>query len=93
MPNEKAERNNFKRPDETRSFPSGKAEILKIDGGAVGRLVFQPGWRWSKDVKPIAKTPSCEAPHFQDHVSGRLAIKMDDGTEFVAHTAMLPRYR
>jgi len=45
---------------------------------------FQPGWRWSNDVKPIARTSSCEAPHFQCHVSGRLAIRMDDGTEFIA---------
>ncbi len=49
-----------------------------------GRLVFQPGWRWSNDLKPIAKTHSCTAPHFQYHVSGRLAIRMDDGTEFIA---------
>ena len=84
MATKKAERKSFKVPDETRSFPSGKAEILKIGRGEVGRLVFQPGWRWSKDVKPIAKTKSCQAPHFQYHVSGRLAIKMDDGTEFIA---------
>ena len=50
----------------------------------VGRLVFEPGWRWSNDVKPIANTESCEAPHFQYHVSGKLAIRMDDGTELVA---------
>ena len=80
----KSERKAFNKPDETREFPKGKAEILKIGGGEVGRLVLQPGWRWSKDVKPIAKTDSCEAPHFQYHVSGRLAVKMDDGTEFVA---------
>ena len=55
-----------------------------VGGGEVGRLVFEPGWRWSNDVKPIAGTDSCEAPHFQYHVSGRLAIRMDDGTEFVA---------
>ena len=74
----------FTRPDETREFPKGKAEILNIGGGTVGRLIFQPGWRWSRDVKPLAKTKSCEAPHFQYHVSGRLAILMDDGKEFVA---------
>jgi quercetin dioxygenase-like cupin family protein len=45
---------------------------------------LQPGWRWSNDVKPIAKTESREAPHFQYHVSGRLAILMDDGQEFTA---------
>ena len=74
----------FQAPDETREFPNGRAEILNIDGAQVGRLVFQPGWRWSKDVKPIAGTASCEAPHFQYHVSGQLAIRMDDGTEFIA---------
>jgi len=48
--------------------------------------VFEPGWRWSNDVRPIAKTDSCQAPHFQYHVSGRLAIRMDDGTELIAET-------
>ena len=65
-------------------FPHGRAEILTVGGGEIGRLVFEPGWRWSNDVRPIAGTDSCEAPHFQYHVSGRLAIRMDDGTEFVA---------
>ena len=74
----------FQAPDETREFPHGKAEILTIDGAQLGRLTLQPGWRWSNDVKPIAGTPSCEAPHFQYHVSGRLAVRMDDGTEFIA---------
>jgi len=74
----------FTAPDETRQFPNGRAEILSIGDGEVGRLVFEPGWRWSTDVKPIAGTASCEAPHFQYHLSGRLAIRMDDGTEFVA---------
>jgi hypothetical protein len=74
----------FAQPDETREFPNGRAEILSVDSAQVGRLVLQPGWRWSNDVKPLAGTSSCEAPHFQYHVSGRLAIRMDDGTEFTA---------
>ncbi len=78
------EHKTFATPDETREFPRGRAEILNVGDGAVGRLVFQPGWRWSTDVKPIAGTKSCEAPHFQYHVSGRLGIRMDDGTEFIA---------
>jgi len=80
----KTEHKSFVSPDETRTFPNGHADILEVGGGQVGRLVFEPGWRWSNDVKPIAGTDSCEAPHFQYHVSGRLAIRMDDGTEFVA---------
>jgi hypothetical protein len=79
-----SEHKTFARPDETREFPNGRAKILSIGGGSVGRLEFQPGWRWSKDVQPIAKTRSCEAPHFQYHLSGKLGIKMDDGTELVA---------
>lgn len=78
------EHRSFQTPDETRAFPNGRAEIIKLGDAEVGRLVFEPGWRWSSDVKPIARTSSCEAPHFQYHVSGRLAIRMDDGTEFVA---------
>jgi hypothetical protein len=78
------EHKSFVKPEEIREFPHGQAEIVTLGGSAVGRLVLQPGWRWSTDVKPIAKTDSCEAPHFQYHVSGRLGIKMDDGTEFVA---------
>lgn len=79
-----AEHKSFDKPEETRPFPNGKAEMLKIGGADVARLTLQPGWRWSKDVKPIANTPSCEAPHFQYHVSGTLLIHMDDGREFLA---------
>jgi hypothetical protein len=78
------EHKSFGEPDETREFPNGKAEIVSIGGAEVGRMTFEPGWRWSDDVKPIAGTDSCEAPHFQYHVKGQLAIRMDDGTEMVA---------
>ena len=81
---QQTEHRSFGEPDELREFPNGKAEILKVGEADVGRLVLQPGWRWSNDVKPIAGTDSCTAPHFQYHVSGRLAVRMDDGTEFVA---------
>jgi hypothetical protein len=81
---QQTEHRSFETADEVREFPNGRAEIIKIGGGEVGRLVFEPGWRWSNDVKPIANTESCLAPHFQYHVSGHLAIRMDDGNEFVA---------
>ena len=81
---QQTEHRSFESPDETRPFNNGQAEILNVGGSAIGRLVLQPGWRWSNDVKPLAGTESCEAPHFQYHVSGQLAVKMDDGTEFIA---------
>jgi hypothetical protein len=69
--------------DEIREFKNGKLELVTIAGRTVGRGVFQPGWKWSNDVKPLAKTKSCEAPHFQYQISGRLQIVMDDGSKFV----------
>ncbi len=69
---------------ETRTFEHGMVQVVKVGSATVGRARFEPGWRWSNDVKPIANTDSCEAPHFQYHVSGQLAIRMDDGTELVA---------
>ena len=79
---EKAEWKNFGKPDEIREFPKGRVEMINIGGAAIGRAVFEPGWRWATSVQPLAGTKSCEAPHFQYHVSGVLRIKMDDGTEF-----------
>jgi len=78
------EQKTFAQADEVREFPNGKVEILSIGDAEVGRMTLEPGWRWSNDVKPIAGTHSCEAPHFQYHVRGRLAIRMDDGTELIA---------
>lgn len=78
------EHKDLDKPDEVRSFPKGRLELINVDGGTVGRLVLEPGWRWSEDVKPIAGTEWCEAPHFQYHVSGVLHLIMSDGTEFDA---------
>ena len=79
---EQAETRSFERTTEVREFPGGRLELVTIGGATIGRGIFEPGWRWSTSVKPIAKTNSCEAPHLQYHVSGTLRIRMDDGTEF-----------
>jgi hypothetical protein len=71
----------FNSPDETRSFPKGKVDLVNVGSVKFGRATLDPGWKWSVDVQPIAKTKSCEAPHTQYHVSGRLHVRMDDGTE------------
>ena len=69
-------------PDETRPFvDKGQAAVVNIGGGAVMRGTFEPGWRWSEHVKPIAGTHSCQSPHFLYMLSGRMKIVMDDGTE------------
>ena len=68
-------------PEEVRDFDKGKVELVNVGGVMIGRAVLQPGWKWSESVKPLAGTKSCEAPHFQYHISGTMRVRMDDGTE------------
>ena len=68
-------------PDETRTFKKGKIELANFGDNTIGRGILEPGWSWEKCVKPIAKTSSCQAPHTQYIVSGRIKVVMDDGTE------------
>lgn len=76
------EAKDFSSPAETRPFASkGKVEIINVGGLAVGRAVFEPGWKWSEHVKPIAKTDSCQTAHAAYVLSGRMNIVMDDGTQ------------
>jgi hypothetical protein len=78
-----AEVKNFESPDETRPFEGkGKADVLQIGGQTVGRGVFEPGWRWSENIKPIAGTDSCQVSHLGYCMSGRMKVYMDDGSEF-----------
>jgi len=76
-------RRSLNKPEETRPFEEakGKLELVNTDCGPVGWATFEPGWRWSKHVKPIAKTDSCQASHMGYFISGRMKIVMDDGTE------------
>ncbi|WP_309050154.1 cupin domain-containing protein [Streptomyces sp.] len=76
-------RKSFDSADETRPFEDGKGrlDLLTTDRGPIGRATFEPGWRWSQHVKPIAGTDSCEAAHFGYIVSGRLKVVMNDGEE------------
>ena len=73
----------FENPDEVREFVggTGRVELVDLNGHAVGRGTFEPGWRWSEHVKPIAGTDSCQVEHIGYVLEGRMALKMDDGTE------------
>ena len=68
-------------PDDKRTFDKGLVELVSLGGVTFGRATLQPGWKWSTCVKPLAKTHSCQAPHLQYHVSGRLHVVMDDGSK------------
>ena len=72
----------FTSPDETRPFPArGRMDVIKFDGGTVGRGIFEPGWRWSKDMRTLAGTSTCQVTHACYVLSGRMHIQMDSGEE------------
>ncbi len=72
----------FSSADETRPFKAhGHVDLINLEQGPVARAVFEPGWKWSNDVKPIAGTKSCEASHSGYVLSGRMRIVMDDGQQ------------
>jgi len=72
----------FDQPDEVRPFAGhGRADMVDVGGRLVGRGTFEPGWRWSQDVKPIAGTESCQVSHLGYVASGRMRLYMDDGSQ------------
>jgi hypothetical protein len=72
----------FDKPDETREFEGkGMADIVTVLGRPIARGHFEPGWRWSENVKPIAQTELCEASHFGYVEQGRMRVHMKDGSE------------
>src|SRR6476469_3590419 len=73
---------NFESPDETRAFEGkGHADVVAVGGHPIARGLFEPGWKWSTNLKPIAGTDSCEVSHLGYCVSGRMKVIMDDGSE------------
>lgn len=72
--------NDFSRPDETRTPERTTVELVKLAGGEVGRYTFQPGWRWSDCIKPVAGTDSCQVEHVGYVVSGAIHVEQDDGS-------------
>lgn len=75
---------NLEKPDERRDFKAhGHLDLVDFPGElSIGRAIFEPGWKWSNDVKPIAGTAACEAPHAGYCLSGAMTIRMVDGDEF-----------
>ena len=59
----------------------GRLEIVQLGDLTVGRAIFEPGWKWSEHVKPIAGTASCQAPYNGYILWDHLKIVLDDGTE------------
>ena len=71
----------FENPDETRRFEKGKFEIVHIGGMTVGRATYEPGWKWSRHVSPLAGAPLCAIEHVGLVISGRAMAALQDGRE------------
>jgi hypothetical protein len=81
MSHTQLQKREFSEPDETRPAGRGHGEIVSLGQATFAKITLEPGWRWSTDVKPIAKTQSCQATHTGIVLSGRLHTVMEDGTE------------
>ena len=81
MHHEMQSKNLDKNPDEVRKLGNGKIELAKLGDAVIGRMTAEPGWKWSKDAKPIVNTNSCQLTHTGYIISGRMRTRMDDGKE------------
>jgi TusA-related sulfurtransferase len=72
---------NMREPDEMKTAPKMKLQIVTIGGVTFGLRTLESGWRWSKSVKPLVKTESCETRHVGYVMSGRMGFAMDDGVK------------
>jgi hypothetical protein len=77
----KIEIKRFDSPDETRLFEKGKFELVTLGGTTLGRATYEPGWKWSEHVGPLSGERSCQVEHLGLVVSGRVMVRMDDGTQ------------
>jgi hypothetical protein len=68
-------------PDEVRTPPKTRVEIVRLSGFTLGRFNLEPGWRWSECIKPVVKTDLCQIAHVGYVISGRLTLRLKDGTE------------
>jgi class 3 adenylate cyclase len=68
-------------PDNVIEFPGMRARIVELGDLTVGELVSEPGWKWSTHVRPTVGGEWCQARHIGVVLSGRLGVRMRDGTE------------
>lgn len=78
---EKLETKSHDAPDEVRAPNKTRVEVVRLGDFTIGRFIFQPGWRWSECIKPVAGTDSCQMSHVGYAVSGQITIKLNDGSQ------------
>lgn len=60
--------------------PRGRIAIVKLADGTAGmHAIFEPGWVWEVDEKPLLGNPdSCPMKHVGYCISGKLSVRMVD---------------
>jgi hypothetical protein len=69
----------FDQPDETRNFPNGKFDLVRVGGMEIGRATYDPGWKWSVDIGGAAGLRYCATEHVGMVVAGRAVAAMANG--------------
>ena len=75
-----ARRKNLGTPDATVRFPGATQEMVELGDLTVAHSVLEPGWRWSRDVRPTVGGEWCRARHIGTVLSGAFAVEFPDGT-------------
>ena len=63
----------FESPDETRTPDKTRVDVVRLGRTTAARMVFEPGWKWSECIKPVAGTDSCQARHVGIVQAGHVA--------------------
>jgi len=74
------ESRDFNSADETRTPDKTRVDVVRLGGTTAARMTFEPGWKWSDCVKPVAGTDSCQARHVGVVSTGQLHVEHEDGT-------------
>jgi len=69
----------FEQPDEVRSFPRGRFELVTLGGVTIGRATYEPGWRWSVHVGRATGATRCHLEHVGLVLAGCATAAFDDG--------------
>src|SRR5262245_15528629 len=57
-------------------------DIVRVGSGRVGRVVYPPGFRWSKDMKPLVGGDLCRHAHVGFLAGGHIQGTYSDGCAF-----------
>ena len=75
------ESKSFDKPDETRTPAKTRVDVVRVGGTEIGRMTFEPGWKWSECIKPVVGTDSCQNEHVGYMETGTLTVVHEDGTQ------------